>query len=329
MGEARAARRLHRRAICVLTGALAGLAGAAGALDIRSHVGVSGMDAIWGMKALAGAPGAVEIRAHGAFSGTPAGTGGPRFVGMNAVASEAVIHPHRAFYEMRLVDSGPLSGMRGLTGAAVMEWSVGCDVEAFRRETRMLISRADGRDSRVQVDFSAWERLDGTEYGFTGSVARPGAEIERRSGKARLEGYGGGGEARYEQPVERRLALPEGTLFPGAWMRQSIDHARTGEGVLARRVFFGEDDNDPMTVSMVLLPETGVEMAEVPEALAGERRWRAQLAFFDRESGSVPAFESAEWFFENGVGGDALIAFPEFTVGYRLKGVELLDRPDC
>ncbi len=239
------------------------------------------------------------------------------------------IVPHRAFYEVGLVRAGASSGIGALSGAAAYEWTSGCERTVVNRETRLSIQPEEGEPVAVRVDFSAWERLDGTAYGFSGTTSRTGVPVEERRGAASLA-PGEGGEVVYSRPEGHRLALAPGTLFPGAWVEKVIGHARTGSGLFTRTVFFGEDEDDLLTASLLVLPDVAAGTApEAPEELDGLARWRARIAFFGTDDDTVPAFESTEWFYENGVGGDAEIAFPDFSIRYRLKELELLDPPDC
>ncbi len=246
-----------------------------------------------------------------------------------AEAADSAVAPHRAIYEVGLVRADPASGIAGLSGAAFYEWSADCDRTVVNRDTRLEVQPPEGEPVSVRVEFSAWERLDGRAFGFAGRTDRNGIATEARSGTARLAAAGGG-EVVYSQPRGRRLALEPGTMFPSAWVRDVIDHARTGKGLLTRSVFFGEDEDDLLTASVLVLP-TGAsgDSPDAPAALDGLARWRAQFAFFGADDAALPTFESTEWFYENGVGGDAVIAFPEFTIRYRLKAVELHDPPDC
>ncbi len=242
-------------------------------------------------------------------------------------AAAGGVAPHRAFYEVGLVRAGASSGIGGLSGAAAYEWTSDCERTVVNRETRLLIRSDEGPPVAVRVDFSAWERLDGTAYGFSGKTSRTGVPVQERRGRARLPAPGAGGEVVYSRPEGRRLALAPGTLFPGAWVEEVIEHARTGGGLFTRTIFFGEDEDDLLTASLLVLPNSAAGAA--PEELAGLARWRARVAFFGANDDMIPAFESTEWFYENGVGGDAEIAFPDFTIRYRLKDLELLDPPDC
>ena len=240
------------------------------------------------------------------------------------------IAPHRAFYEVGLVRAGASSGIGGLSGAAAYEWTSNCERTVVTRETRLLIRSDEGEPVAVRVDFSAWERLDGTAYGFSGKTSRTGVPVEERRGRARLPAPGAGGEVVYSRPEGHRLVLAPGTLFPGAWIEEVIEHARTGSGLFTRTVFFGEDEDDLLTASLLVLPDSAAGTApEAPEELDGLAHWRARIAFFGANDDTTPAFESTEWFYENGVGGDAEIVFPDFTIRYRLKELELLDPPDC
>ncbi len=248
-----------------------------------------------------------------------------------AIAAEAAgggVAPHRAFYEVGLVHADPAAGIEALSGAAVYDWSAACDRTVVNRETRLAIQTPDGEPVSVRVEFSAWERLDGLAYGFSSRTIRNGVATEARSGTARLDAAGSG-EVTYSRPRGRRLALEPGTIFPAAWVRNVIEHARAGEGLLTNRVFFGEDQDDLLTASVLVLPDSAAAGRAAPGALDGLASWRAQFAFFDAEEEVLPAFESSEWFYENGVGGDAVLTFPEFTIRYRLKAVELHDPPDC
>ena len=247
---------------------------------------------------------------------------------MAAEAAAGGIAPHRALYEVGLVRADPSAGIAALSGAAYYEWSLGCRRAVVNRETRLSIEPPEGEPVSVRVEFSAWERLDGLAYGFEGRTVRNGVQANARSGTARLAEAGGGGEVEYSQPRGRRVALEPGTVFPGAWVRDVIDHARAGKGLLTRTVFFGEDEDDLMTASVLVLPDGGAG-PERPAALEGLARWRAQLAFFGADDEALPAFESTEWIYENGVGGDAVIDFPDFTIRYRLRAVQLHDPPSC
>jgi len=243
-------------------------------------------------------------------------------------AGAAGIAPHRAFYEVALVRAGPSAGLEAISGATAFEWSTACDREVASRETRLLVRHSGGGEAAVRIDFQAWESSDGAAYGFAGKTTRDGAATQERRGTATLAASGG--KAVYSKPGARRMALPPGTLFPGAWIREVIGHARDGNGLLTRRVFFGENEDDLLTASVLVLPDgADAEPEEIPEALQDIASWRARIAFFSPEGGSTPAFESTERIFENGVGGDAVVAFPDFTVRYRLKKLELLDRPEC
>ena len=258
-----------------------------------------------------------------------AGLGALLLAGGGAVAAGDGVAPHRALYEVRLVRADPSSGIASLSGAAFYEWSSDCDRIVVNRDTRLSIEPPEGEPISVNVEFSAWERLDGEAYGFSGRTVRNGLVSEARSGTARLSASDGG-EAVYSQPRGHRLALESGTMFPAAWVRDVIEHARTGKGLLTRQVFFGEDEDDLLTASVLVLPDSETETGpEAPEELAGLARWRAQFAFFNADGEAFPTFESTEWFYENGVGGDAVLVFPDFTVRSKLKAVELNDRPQC
>ena len=265
----------------------------------------------------------------GRLGGRAALVGLALLAGAGTDAASGGIVPHRAFYEVGLVRAGASSGIGALSGAAAYEWTAGCERTVVNRETRLLIQPADGAPVAIRVDFSAWERLDGTAYGFSGKTSRTGVPVEERRGAASFA-PGEGGEVVYSRPEGHRLALAPGTLFPGAWVKDVIDHARTGNGLFTRTVFFGEDEDDLLTASLLVLPDGAAGTApDVPEELDGLARWRARIAFFGADDRETPAFESTEWFYENGVGGDAVVAFPDFTVRYRLKELELLDPPDC
>jgi len=264
-------------------------------------------------------------------AGLAAGAGlGIAAAAAGTTAAAADIAPHRAFYAVELVRAAPSSGLEALSGAVVFELSSGCGREVVNRETRLLMRRARGGETAVRVDFSAWESLDGAAYGFSGKTSRSGVVVEERRGAASLAAPGGKGEAVYSKPGKQRMALPAGTLFPGAWIRDVLSHARSGSGVMTRPVFFGEDEDGLMTASLLILPDSAADGEHrLPEALDGIASWRAQTAFFSPEGGSTPVFETTERFFENGVGGDATIAFPDFTLRYRLKDLALLAPPDC
>ena len=245
-----------------------------------------------------------------------------------ATAAAIELKPHRAVYSLRLGSAETGSGVVDARGAMVFEWAESCESWITRQRARFDVFSPEGSSVRTEVSFSSWEGKTTGRYGFNLRTLQDGKVVEELRGEAGLRADGG--EAVYSRPEQRRLELPLGTVFPVAHTRLLIQEAMAGNDQVARPVFLGQREDEPMMVNALI---TGHQprprpASERDELLAGPS-WNFHLSFFGPEDDLLPSFEIHETLYDNGVVGDATVVYDEFSFAYKLERVEALPAPKC
>ena len=249
-----------------------------------------------------------------------------------ARAGMADLASHRAVHNLTLVEAERASGIVGVRGRMVMEWSDVCSGYALNQ--RMLMEMEDVDGSRVVSDFrfTTWESRDGLTFRFNLRHEINNRLAEEVAGRATLDGPGQGGTVRFDKPEGATLALPPGTIFPSEHTALTVAATKAGKTRLSAIVFDGSGvDGLYEAVAFVadpLPPESG----EKPPygALAGLASWPVRLAFFRvGDQTGTPEYEMTVRLFSNGVAGDLVLDYDDFSVRGELEQIEMLGEPDC
>lgn len=238
-----------------------------------------------------------------------------------AWAGPVELLPHRAAYRVGLADSSRGGPVTEVKGGLVLEWRAECEGWISNQRLGFIASTGEGPGFSYDVRFSSWESLDNTRLRFSVKSFDDGKPGEEYRGQAALETLGGRGEARFALPEERRLELPEGTIFPTEHVKRLIAAAMAGERVVSHEVFDGSGKDALSTVSAVIGPPVEVE---------GAPRWPVNLAYFGAgRSDATPEFSIGFQLDRQGVLHDITLDYGEFVLKGRLDRLEPLPSPDC
>jgi hypothetical protein len=249
-------------------------------------------------------------------------------------AAEVVLAPHRAAYSLSL-GSAKIGSVTTIEGAMTIDWQSQCDGYTMTQRMRFRVFDSDGESVDNDVSFSSWEARDGLSYRFTLRTTRDGEVTEVLRGRATLDGAGKGGKVIFAEPQGEVLELPPTTVFPTAHTQLLIERVLAGERSLARPVFDGATLDGAMEINAVVgaavapgPDDGGVGIAR--ELLAGAS-WRVRMAFFrtDNERGIEPEYETSMRLFANGIGGDFLFDYAEFSIRAKLERLEAMPSPRC
>lgn len=239
---------------------------------------------------------------------------------------------YRAVYELSLGSAKSNSGIAGLRGLLVLQWSDSCEGYVFdqRIRTEMLLDRGGGATSDFTVN--SWESADGKQFRFSLKHVMNGEVAEAYRGRAEAGAAGRVGEIVYSRPEGVREPLPPGVIFPTEHNRMLLEMGRQGENFLVAKVFDGSGENGLNDVSAVigrpLPPETGAEARFEP--LKGLAAWPVRLAFFRlKDSDELPYYEIGFRLFENGVPSHVSLEYSDFSIAGKMTQVEILPDPDC
>lgn len=259
----------------------------------------------------------------------------PREAPVPRAAVEAAIgrfEPHRASYELTLerARSGEVSSAGGQLS---FEWRDVCDGWSVRQLTRVRVSRGEGPGLDFGWRFDSWESKDGERYRFFIDRFDHGQKTETIAGRAELAAPGADGSATFDKPVEREVALPEGTVFPTWHSYEMIAMAETGKRQMWRTVFDGSAEDDGLSGVSAVLAEAGLHPA-LPKVgadlLAGLPAHRVYLAYYGMNQGeAAPVHEQEVLIYSNGVADDFIFDYGDFALRASLTEIEALPKPDC
>ena len=175
-----------------------------------------------------------------------------------------------------------------------------------------------------------WETKDGSGFRFSFTESGGGQERFRVKGVAVMDEIGG--VAEYSEPVQRRVPLPPGTLFPASHIAAVIKRADNGGGHFGHMVFGGTAANEPYQVSAVIGARENSEARhpEIEKFLGGVKSWKGRLAYFPVVvEKNTPEFELSIIIREDGIVEHIAQDYGDHVVDARLNQIEILPNLDC
>ena len=223
----------------------------------------------------------------------------------------AELAAHRAHYRLALesVHGGDVQA-----GSGTMDYEVidACDSWATHQKLEMMVTNRDGQDIQMTSDYTTFETKDGLAMRFRMKQITEQAVTSETEGEAKLEKFGGPGEAHYRTPNDAVKKLPPGTLFPMVHTAALIEAARAGKKFLAVPLFDGTSENGVEQSFVVVERWTEPESSKFP-ALSPLPSTRVHISFFEQDK-DTPDYQVAMRYWTNGVADDLHMDFGDFAM---------------
>ncbi len=254
-------------------------------------------------------------------------------------ANETVrLVPHRAVYEMSLGDVRSSSGMMGMSGRMVYEFS-GSPCEGYTLNMRLVTQLSDrtGQATLTDLRSSTWEQSNGMRFRFNSSQILDEKTAEVTSGEAVREADGKV-MLKVRKPERSERDLPRGVLFPTQHSFAILKAAAEGRQLLQATVFDGSEKAQKIYETTAFIgheykPGRQGSEAKVKndEALDKLPSWPITISYFDQTSqgDATPAYELRFRLFANGVSRDLTIDYGDFVLRGSLHSLEFLDATPC
>ncbi len=247
-----------------------------------------------------------------------------------AAAARAELAAHRAIYSLKLSETRDHASLTDIRGAMISVMEKSCDGWMLTQNMSMELYTTGGRTIRQNMSFAGWEGSNGKSYRF---VARNrSGDVDRRfMGRARTE-VDLPGKAVFRIPENKKISLPEGTMFPIGHMAWLIGQARAGVREAPRFLFDGADGTGPQEVDTFIGRK--VSSADKGRARLGpltdQAGWMMRMAFYPVGGrGSVPEYEIEVLQLENGVAPRMILDYENFSIIMELEKIEAIPAPDC
>lgn len=256
--------------------------------------------------------------------------------GLAPAAADAVeLMSHRAVYALDLGRSRGGS-VAGLDGRLVLEWNDNCEGSTVTQRIVYRLTDSEGTGSVSDFVTSNWESADGTSFRFASHQTVDGEPQDDSTGSAELDAPGKGGRANFSSPTGKRVALDPGTVFPAFFTREIVGAALQGGHVVDRLVFDGSADVDFYHAIAYISPRQPPGKAKAVaggggRSVAEQPSWIVSIGYYklDDEEAGLPDYEISFRMFPNGVSGDLVIDYGDFSITGRLTRLERLPKSKC
>ncbi len=242
---------------------------------------------------------------------------------IHSVFAAADLAPHRALYNMSLVEASSRSGITGARGAMMYRFEDACD--AWTSETKVILKMIynEGDEIETTWSFTSWEAKNGLSYRFKVRHNRNGDAIEVLEGAVNREAPGGAAIANYSNPKDTKISLPKGTMFPTQHLAGLLDAGRKNKLTVSKVVFDGASLDNPYQINaLITKPVSNVSQDKAARHI--------RMAFFPiLQKSEEPEFELGITYRPNGVAEYIRQDFGGFALDLDANSIEVLKKPDC
>ncbi len=246
---------------------------------------------------------------------------------------------HRAVYEMTLDDARSASGITGIDGRMVFEFT-GSPCDGYSLNMRMVTEMTDtqGQTNLTDLRSSTWEQGDGQKFRFQSAQYLNDKLGDVTMGRAFRSGPNAEVKVKISQPAAGELDLPAQVLFPTQHSLALIDAALAGQSLFQARIYDGSEKGRKVYdttafIGKMVKPGTEtdtLEPAAKDKGLGDLASWPVSIGYFEPKGGDlVPSYQIDFRLYANGVSRDLLIDYGDFSIRGTLTSLEYLKTTEC
>lgn len=242
--------------------------------------------------------------------------------------------PHRAIYDLELASASERSGIDGMYGRMVYEFT-GSACSGYSSTFRFVTAVSMDGDERIndQRTKTFEDLTDGTfkfeTRSYTGDTLNQDvsgeAKHEDDSVDVTLEGKDG------------REVILGASRFPTEHMLDVVEHAKKGEHFFQTRIFDGSETGDKTLFATAVIGkensnEAGLDDDHAGDALKGENYWPVSIAYFNDEpvgDDELPVYRMSFELYENGISRNLTLDYGDFVLTGQLAKLDMLEQPKC
>ena len=258
-----------------------------------------------------------------------------------AARGAVTMAPHRAVYDITLVQASSGSGISDMTGRMVYELS-GSACDGYTQKMRFVTQITD-RNGSAQINdmrSSTWEDGSAERMRFDLSQYRNERLTDSTQGDAGRKRVGKDAvSVRLTKPQSKGFNLTHDVYFPIQHSIALIEAARDGQNLLTAKIYDGSEKGEKVYLTSAFIGKqfssgTRLIPASVNKELSNKvlPAWPVSISFFGADSGrvdEVPEYELSFRFIENGISTQLLMDYGDFAVRGDLSELSLLSAPAC
>ena len=246
---------------------------------------------------------------------------------------------HRAIYEMTLDDARTASGITGIDGRMVFEFT-GSECDGYSLNMRMVTQMTDsqGQTNLTDLRSSTWEQGDGQKFRFQSAQYLNDKLGDVTMGRAVRESPNQAVKVRLSQPSHAELDLSGQVLFPTQHSLALIDAARAGQSLFQAKIYDGSEKGRKVydTTAFIGSKVEASADADKLEPVAKEKglgelaSWPVSIGYFEPKGGDLtPSYQIDFRLYQNGVSRELRIDYGDFSIRGTLSALEYLKPTEC
>lgn len=239
-----------------------------------------------------------------------------------ASASAVKLLPHKAVYDLSLVDAAERSGIEAIEGRAAFDIT-GSVCEGYVLNTRLVFSTRlrTGRTVIADSRVSTFEAGDGSRLDFTAADYLNGQQTERTKGFA--ERAGETIRVELSEPEKEPFVFDGDPVFPALQMKRIIEAAEAGKTLVTMPLYDGTQSGDTLYQTTVIMTPLAAESAEGSllegaPSVDGAASWRVTISYFEDkgavEAAQTPISEISFDLYDNGVTDNLVLDYGTYTL---------------
>ncbi|MEZ5854026.1 MAG: cell envelope integrity EipB family protein [Hyphomicrobiaceae bacterium] len=261
-------------------------------------------------------------------------------VAMAQSGQDIVLAPHRAVYEIELAETRGGSSISNMTGRMVYELT-GSSCAGYTQSMRFVtrVSSQEGSPTISDLRSSSWEDVLAKSFRFSSTQYKDSKLEDTTDGDAKREDPKGDIKVEITKPAKKEISLKRNTYFPVQHSMALLEAARQGERTFAADLYDGSEKGEKVysTMSFIGIPNApGYNKTLKPVENTGQldklKSWPVSISYFELgadHKDSLPSYELAFLYFENGISRQLFIDYGDFSVRGNLKSLTMLEPQRC
>lgn len=240
---------------------------------------------------------------------------------------------HRAVYDLELKDASDRSGIEGMTGRMVYEFT-GSSCKGYKTDFR-FVTQINTGDAVRMTDQQTTTFEDVASQKFTFATKSFTDEKLDKEVTGSAADQNGAMKIDLVKPDARTIDLDAGE-FPTEHMVQVIENAKLGKRIFESRVFDGSDDGDQSLITSTLVGKQQSPGDADPDAgkagdFAKTSFWPVTIAYYNDKSAtdSLPIYRISFKLYENGITRDLTMDYGDFVLTGKLAKLDILPPESC
>jgi hypothetical protein len=246
---------------------------------------------------------------------------------------------HRAIYEMTLDEARSASGITGIDGRMVFEFT-GSACDGYSLNMRMVTQMTDtqGQTNLTDLRSSTWEQGDGKKFRFQSAQYLNDKLGDVTMGRAVRAAPSEAVNVKLSQPSRAELDISGQIFFPTQHSLALIEKAISGQTLFQARIYDGSEKGRKVYETTAFIGnqiKPGADEAKL-ETVAKEKKlgelpsWPVSIGYFEAKTGDLtPSYQIDFRLYENGVSRQLLIDYGDFSIEGTLTSLEYLQDKEC